>query len=225
MKITILCLTLVSMAASLAEEIPYGIEFVGGIRTGYHQRGLALADDLIDLQLQTQLTLTKTTSLTTIVWQGAELSGNFRESGGLIGFTKEYEKLSLSAELAYHNIESTLLKSGVELTVGGDYQLRENLTLYGAIGQYTGAKSLIAHLGLNQTKRLSDDSFLTAQSQLHFASDYFGREGLYDVTSRVSFTYNVHSYLSFTPFLSASIPLDGEVETDLSTGVWVELFF
>lgn len=206
-------------------DIPYGIEFVAGVRSGYHQKGVSYANDLLDLQLQSNITVTKSSSLNFAIWQGAEISGDFREFGSLVSATKSYDEFSVTGELAYYNLESPFLENGAEASIMLDYQLSDEISVYGSLGYSEGAQSLIGLLGVSGGQIITDDSFLEAKVEFHLADNYYGREGLYDLTSRLSFTYNINSLLSTTPFVSAAIPLDGAGEFDLSTGVWIEIFF
>ena len=223
-----LSLLLLSASALQAadDDIPYGIEFVAGIRDGYHQRGLELASDLIDLQIQANITLTKSRSIDIALWQGAEISGDFREFGLLVGASEEFDNFSLSLELNYADYESDLIESGAEVSFGIDYPITDNISAFGQIGFNEAAQSFYAQLGGFATAKVNKDSYLTLKSELNIADSYFGQSGIYDLTTRASFTYNVNSGLSMSPFASVSISFDDEGRTaDFSTGVWVEMFF
>lgn len=225
MNAPVRCISIALVMPVIAEDIPYGVELVTGLRTGYHQKGIELADDLIDLQLQSNITLSESSSLNIALWQGAEVSGDFQELGAVVGLTRSYDTFSFSGEVSYLGYESSIVSSGVEVSLGADYELKENIYLYGSLGYHSGAESFIAQGGVSGSHRLTDDSFIEAKAELNLANSYFSREGIYDLTSRVSYTYNVSSFLSATPFLSSSIPLDGEADFDLSAGMWLEVFF
>ncbi len=224
MKAPACWISLLCLATVIAEDMPYGVEFVAGIRSGYLQKGLNLADDLIDLQFQSNITLNKSTTLTVAAWQGAEISGAFQEFGAQVGLTKDYKAFSLSAELSYYSFESTIMESGAEFMLGGDYYFSDYFSLYAGVGYHDGAESIVGQAGISGTQRLNDDSFLELKAELNVADSYFGRDGLYALTSRLSYTYNVNSTFSLTPFAAATIPLD-DGSSDLSGGVWIEVFF
>ena len=212
-------------ALEAAETIPYGVEFLGGIRSGYHQRGMRLANDLVDLQLQSTLTLEDATSLNVAVWRGAEASSDFSEFGALVGFTKAYDKLALSSELAYYAITSDKVKSSLEASVTADYALSDFISAYCSLSTNSSVKNFYAQVGISTSIEVNDKSYLQMKSEVHMAQDYFGRTGIYDVTSRVDYTYNVNDTFSLTPFLSGSVPLDDKEVFNLSTGLWIEVFF
>lgn len=219
---------LLSMGISVAvaqDDIPYGLEFVSGIRASYHQNGIVLADNLIDLQLQSNITLAEDVFLNIALWQGAEISGDFQEFGAVGGITKIYDKFSLSGEVAVTSYESDIVEGGVELSLVGEYVVAENVFIFGSLGYHSGAETVLANLGGNGSVVVTDDSFLEWKAVFHLADSYFSREGLYDLTTRVSYTYNLNSFLSVTPFLSASIPLEGDADFNLSAGLWMEVFF
>jgi len=209
----------------MALDIPYGIEFVGGIRDGYHQRGLELASDLVDLQFQARVSLDNNQSIDLGLWQGAEISGDFREFGILLGYSHDFKNFTFTSELNYADYESDVIESGVEVTFGVDVPIYENVSIFGQLGYNEASEAIFGQVGTYATAKVSDDSFVTFKSELNIADDYFGRSGLYDVTTRGSFTYNINKQLSVTPFLSLSIPLDNEGDTDFSAGFWMEVFF
>jgi len=219
-----LALLTLSTTALMAEDIPYGVEFVAGIRHGYHQRGLDLANDLIDLQFQANVTLTKTQSVDIALWQGSEISGDYSEFGFLVGATQDFDSFSLSLELNYSSYTSDLIDTGAEISFGIDYPIMKNVSLYGQLGYNEAAESLFAQLGAYATTRVTDDSFFTVKSDLNIADSYYGRNGIYDLTTRASYTYNINSMLSMTPFTSLSLAFDGG-GSDFSAGMWVEVFF
>ena len=224
MRITRTLILLSTTLPLLAQDIPYGVEFVAGIRHGYHQRGLNLADDLIDLQFQANVTLTKTQSVDIAIWQGAEISGDFREFGFLAGATQDFKNFSLSLELAYASYDSDIVDSGAEISVGIDYPIIDNLSLFAQVGFNEPAESIFAQLGAYATAKVTEDSFFSIKSELNLADSYYARSGIYDLTTRTSYTYNINSMLSMTPFTSLSLAFDGE-GSDFSAGVWMEVFF
>lgn len=227
MKPTLIPLVALCAVASVqAQGAPYGVEFVSGIRTGYIQRGLNLADDLLDLQIQSNITLTKTTDVNLALWQGAEISGDFREFGALVGLNKRIDQFSVFAEVSLSSYESDIVSGGVEFSLGGDYTVTEFVSVFAHAGYNSGAESIFGQFGGIGSMRLTDKAFLEGKLQLNAADNYFGREGLYDATARISVTTNINDSLSVTPFFSLSTSLDGEGEDlETSLGVWVELFF
>jgi len=220
-------LLLSAMSPTMASgNIPYGIEFVAGMRDEYHQRGLQLADDLIDLQIQSNITLTKSSSLNLAAWQGAEMAGDFQEAGVLLSLTKEYSRFALNSEIGYTRYENSFVESGIQYSVGVDYSLASELVAYVSATYDDDQSSMIGLFGLLSSARITDDSFMEYKVEAHMANDYYSREGLYDLSSRVSYTLNVNEMLSFTPFVSYTYPLDEvDLDPEFSTGVWVELFF
>ncbi len=210
---------------SSAEDVPYGVEFLGGIRSGYHQRGMRLSNDLIDLQLQSRLTLEDAVSVNMAIWRAAEASGDFNEFGALASISREYGEYSVAFELAYHSYDSEKVESGLEASALVDYSLTDHTSVYGSVSSNTAVQNLYAQVGWSGSHKVSKDSYIQVKSELHMAQNYFGREGLYDLTSRLNYTYNISEMMSLTPFLSSSIPLDDKEDFNLSTGVWVEVFF
>lgn len=209
----------------MAQDIPYGVELVSGLRAGYHQKGIELADDLIDLQLQSNITLSESSSLNITLWQGAEVSGDFQELGAIVGLTRSHDEFSYTGEISYMGYESPIAESGVEVSLGADYEIKDNVYFYGSLGYNTGAESIIGQVGASGSHRLTDDSFIEAKAEVNLASSYYSREGIYDLTARLSYTYNISTFLSVTPFTSGSAPLDGEGDLDFSVGLWLEVFF
>jgi len=214
-----------TLAAPLgAQDIPYGIEFVTGIRTGYLHRGVELAQDLTDVQLQANVTLSQTQSVDISLWHGAEISGDFAEFGALLAGTQEFVDFSLTVELSYTHYEQSPLDSGVELAVGVDVPLGQHVSSFAQLSYHQAEASIFGQLGAIATHRLSDDSYLTLLGEVNFASDYLRRSGLYDLSTRLSYTHNVNSSLSITPYAALALALD-EAPSTFSAGVWVELFF
>lgn len=190
-------------------DIPWGVEVVTGVRTGYIYRGFDLADGLIDLQLQGEVALGDCVLLNVGGWVGSELGDDFSQADVFLDLQLEVSKnFALGTTATYRDFDHALMDDGVDLGVYATYYAKHDFDF--TLGAYHdfGNEAWYANAELGWSHRLGLDSFLTLVGGLSWVDDYLGRSGLNDFYGRASFTYNVNSVVSLTPFVGWSLLLD-----------------
>jgi len=219
----IILLITTPIVAEVETEIPLGIEAVTGIRSAYVRNGIDTADAVLDFQLESEIALTNEVFLTLGAWHVAESNGTFNETAISAQLTHQWETFSLTGELAYHNFDSLILDSGIDLSLELIYTINRNASVSGLIGYDDGAESAYGQLEFNYSHPLSEDAYWAFRGGITIANDYYGLSGLSEIYSRLSLTYNINSQLSLTPFIGISEAPDAD--TTAYAGVWFAVSF
>lgn len=214
-----------SPSAEGEEDLVWGIETVTGLRSDLVYRGFDLADATLETQVETEVTLGANYALGLAAWHSAESSDNFAETGLGVNLRRDFEKVSLTLSLDYHDFSESLFQDGADLGLKAQWFLTENWDLaikghydFGAEGSYFAMEGGWSH-------PLSEKLFLAAESGVSALENYYARSGMNDFYGRLSVTYNVNSFLSLTPFLGYSVGLAEGTEDTAFLGLWLAVTF
>jgi len=207
---TIIAGFILSFVSAEDKDIPLGIEGVTGLRSNYFYRGFDLADTTLDFQVETEVAVEDDLFINVGAWYAAEGEGDFNQASVSVGVTKEWDEFSLSLLATYHDFSGTLFESGFDL--GGELR----------------AEAWYVELEAGYYQKIDDDSFVVLSAGMSAVDDYYGREGLNDLYSRVSYTRNLNDFVSLTPFIGVSIAADGSdplTDDAFEAGLWFEVSF
>lgn len=228
----LLSLCLLGTSLGLAEvesEIPYGIEAVTGVRSGYVYRGVDLADSLMDFQLESEIALNNNTFLNIGTWVASESGGgNFSELAAFLDLRIDLnDLLTIGTSVTYHDFDNALLSDGVDTGIFATFYATEDLDFtFGAYRDF-GNDAWYAKAETGWSHRLGEDSYLDLSGGISWANDFVGRSGLNDIYGRASVTYNINDTVSLTPFIGWSTLLDSSDTNgdEVFGGLWFEVVF
>jgi len=210
----------------IEEDIPFGIEAVTGLRSAYSYRGFELATSTLDFQLETEVTINNDLSLAAGGWIASESGGDFEEITSFVELrTTIGDAFTASASAAYHGYSNSVIRSGFDLSGTFTWHAKTEWNFSTSVAHDCGAGGWHAELASHWYKRLSDDAFLSGKIGVSGTEDYYGLTGFGDLTGRLSFTYNVNSMLSVTPFLGWSYELQHRDGDEIHAGFWFEVSF
>lgn len=198
------------IGASQAQDIPYGVEALTGVRSAYLFRGFKLADFSLDFQLETEIALGSDFFVNVGASHLAESDGDFSESAVFADLRKSYEDFSVGGSLTYRNFDHPIFDSGANMGLFADYLFNDEWDGRVSLFYDTGAEGFYFSADLNWSKPFGEDSFVAAMSGLSLVSDYYGRDGLNDFFGKISYTYNINSGVAVTPFVGFSLPLEDD---------------
>lgn len=215
----------VSAEVEVEVDLVLGIESVTGLRSSYVYRGFALADSVLEAQVETEVALGQDYFLGIAAWHAAESSGEFAETALGLSLSRDYESFRLTASLDYHSFSESLFRDGVDLGVQGQWFFGEDWDV-GVRAHYDfAAEGSYFALEGGWSRPLSEDVFLSAESGVSVVSDYYERSGANDFYGRFALTYNVNSFLSFTPFVGYSLGLGDNSIKEAFAGIWLAVSF
>lgn len=238
---TILTLSLLSLclptqlSAEIEDELSLGIEAVTGFRSGYVHRGFELAEGTLDFQIEGEIALNNHTFLNVGAWYATETGdGDFDETAFFthLRFEKS-EKLTLGLSATYRSFShstpplSVMLEDGVDVGAFATWHFCKGFNATAGAYYDTGAEAWYGHLETRWSKVVSEKSFFTLKTGISYVDDYYGRDGMNDAYSRISFTYHVSETVSLTPFVGGSVLLDSDDPGDDHAfgGIWFEVRF
>jgi hypothetical protein len=221
------CILPAVVVAEVESNIPLGVEAVTGYRTEYIHRGMSLADDVIDFQLESGFALSDTWSIGLGGWHaaGTASEANFSETSGSVELRYDEKSFSSGWALGYRSFSGSQLIDGLETGPFCSWHATADLDVNAELRYDDGARTWYAKAELYWSKPLDKKSFVSALAGISAVGDYYDRKGLNDVFLRISYTYNVASNVSLTPFLGSSIGLDEIAEDRGYGGVWFEVSF
>jgi len=214
------------LSGQIADDLPLGLEVVTGFRSEYVYRGFKLADKALDVQLEGEVALTNDWVLSLGGWYGTG-DDDFRETSGYADLDYIAKGFSLAFSASYHNYTHEFFKSGVDLGASITWELTKDVDL--TLGGYydTGAEGFYGKVEAAWSHTISDDSYVSALAGLGALSDYYARDGLGDLYTRLAYTYTFNPRVAVTPFIGSSLALDDDPRggDSLFAGVWFEVNF
>ena len=213
--------------AEVESSIPWGVEAVTGYRTEYIHRGMSLADDVIDFQLESGFAISDTLSIGLRGWyaSGSASGGDFSETSGFAELRYDEKTFSAGWVLGYRSFSGSQLSDGFETGPFCSWHATADLDVNAELRYDDGADTWYAKAELSWSKPLDQRSFVSALAGISAVGDFYDREGLNDVFLRISYTYNVAPNISLTPFLGSSIGLDEKADDYGYAGIWFEVSF
>lgn len=213
--------------ADVDSEIPLGIEAVTGVRTDYVHRGFQLAQSALDFQLETELSLSKETSLHFGFAHLAESDGSFTETASYLEVSHYFnERFGIGASFTYRDRDESILRGGFDLGLFTTYAINEDWRWRNEVNFDFGVEGTYLNSELEWSQVISDKSFISIEAGLSYVSSYLDRSGLNDFHARIAYTYAISDQISFTPFVGSSIQIEDRNADDvIYTGLWFEVIF
>jgi len=232
-RLSLFILTLSSVFSHAEEEnqLPLGIEAVTGFRSEYVYRGFQHAQQVLDFQLEGEVTLKDGYYLGYGAWYGTGTgSDDFSETGLKISLTYDIDEWQWYNSIKYRDLNESEFDSGVEFTSQLTYFLSESAKhsreISGIVSYDSGAEGLYGAVEFVTYQAVSDDAFITFKTGASFTDDYYQTSGANDIYSRISFTYNISKQVSVTPFAFGSLNLANDGRSDyIGAGLWFEMSF
>jgi hypothetical protein len=104
-----------SASAEVENEIPFGVEVVTGFRSDLIERGFKLGENILDVQLQSEVTLNNEWTLGFGALQAtASGSSAYEESRGFLQLYREHGALRYGWTAAYRDVQSDIWRDGWE---------------------------------------------------------------------------------------------------------------
>ena len=224
----LLCLSLLFPLSLQADDIPYGVEAVTGLRSSYIYRGFKLADTTLDFQLQSEVTLAKDNYLSFGAWHAAESDGNFSTTELFLDLNRDLDDLTIGATLSYHNFNHSFFQSGLDFGIYANLLISDDWAWRTALNYDFGADGFYMNTELNWSHPVSDDAFVSILGGASAVSDNYGRDGLNDLYLRIALTYGISERVSLTPFVGGSFVIDDDTafsDDEAYAGFWFEVTF
>ena len=231
----LVCLLPSNVPADAGKEIQLGVEAVAGYRSGYDYRGFELAEDTIDFQIETEISLNNHTSLNIGSWYATENGqGDFDESAFFSHLRyKHTDQLTLGLSASYRNFGNsssslgTNFDDGIDIGTFANWQLHDDLIA--AAGAYYdfGAEAWYGNLETRWSKVISNKTYISLNTGISYVDDYYGRDGMNDAYGRLSLTHHLSDTVSITPYIGGSILIDSDDTGDdqAYAGMWFEVRF
>ena len=238
---TISSLTLLALGlptclfAEVQDEIPIGIEAVTGYRSAYVYRGFELAESTLDFQIEAEITINNHTFVNVGAWYATETgSGDFDETAlfAHLRFEKS-DKLTLGLSATYRTFShstpplSVMFEDGVDIGAFTTWHFCKDFSVTAGAYYDTGAEAWYGHAETNWSKAVSEKAYFALKTGVSYVDDYYGRDGMNDAYSRLSFTYHISETVSVTPYVGGSVLLDdNDAGGDQAFGgIWFEVRF
>lgn len=234
LSLVALCLP-TQLSADVENDIQLGIEAVTGYRSGYVYRGFELAESTLDFQIEAEIALNDYTFVNVGAWYATETgSGDFDEAAFFthLRFQKN-DKLTLGLSATYRTFShsstplSVMFEDGVDVGAFATWHFCDDFSA--TVGAYydTGAEAWYGHAETRWSKAVSEKAYFSLKTGVSYVNDYYGRDGMNDAYSRLSFTYHISETVSITPFVGGSVLLDDNDPGDDQAfgGVWFEVRF
>lgn len=211
-------------------QLPLGLEAVTGYRTNYLQKGIDLAQDSFDFQLQGEISLSDSLFLGFGGWYLTETAkGDYAETGAHLSLTKDYNNWQFTGYIDYRNRENSEIDSGLIISAESRLFLYEanqsSHSLNFEIGYDTSAEGTFYELEYKFYYALSSNSYLNINSGVSAVDNYHSLNGLNTWQSRMSYTHNLSKQVSISPFIESVISLNEAIEDTTLAGLWFEISF
>jgi hypothetical protein len=206
-------------------ELKLGIEAVTGYRSEYIFRGIKLADNALDFQLQAEIALSNHWILNLGTWYAAG-SDKFTETAEFVELRYENKEFATGITLTGRQPKHSLLASGADVSPFFTWHATKDINLTAGFAYDTGAKGWYEYLEAEWTRPVTDSSFFSILAGASTVQNYYNRNGGNDAYARLEYTYNINRTVSLTPFVGTSVSLASRPGTDyLFGGVWFAVNF
>lgn len=204
----------------------YGIEAVTSWRSEYVYRGFDITANSMEFQLAGEIALTDNSSLDVGLFYGtASGKGDFSEIAGFLDYNREVGKYTFAIKLVLHDYSNSILKTGVDLEAGVNYQLNEAFDVSSYLSYNSGAEGVYYETKLSYFEQVNDDSYLVFDAGFSIVGDYYQRSGLNHVFSKLTYTYNINDSVSLSPYISGNIGIHEDAKNHLFGGVYFAVSF
>lgn len=202
----------VTAAGAFAEtSIPFGIEALTAYRSEYVYRGFELANDTIDFQVSSRISLNDTLSINAATWFGTAADDeNFNEFGLFVDLRKDIGDMTYAIGTTYRDYDDTFFNDGFDIAAGATWHINKCTDLGASLSYDTGADGWYGEIFSSYYYRINDSSFLSLRGGVSAVDGYYGREGFNDVFAKLSYTYDITPNVSVTPYIASSILLDSD---------------
>lgn len=222
----LLPLLLLPAAVTASEEIPYGVEVLTGYRSEYIDRGFSLAHDLIEVQLGSEIALSRDWLLQLGGWYGTGTgSGDFEAAQVFLAVRHETDTWDAGLDTAFTSHDHRLFRDGFSAGPFFNWRPHRDWRLGGSIEYDTGAEGWYGVVETGWSQPTGRDSFVRAEAGLSAVSTFYGRSGMNDLYARLSWTYGINRSVAVTPFVGTSIALDSAASNRIYAGLWFEVNF
>ena len=205
-------------------EIPYGIEIVTGYRSDYVYRGFSLADDLIEIQIGTEIALSDEWLLDLGAWYGGG-SRSFEEISAAFGIRYDQDSWDVGLDASWRGYDHAFFQDGIDFGPYFNWRPNADWRIGAGVSYDTGPDGWYGKLEAEWSKPVGSDSFVSILGGASATSNYYGRGGFNDFYTRLGWTYGVNESVAFTPFVGSSVPLYSGGSTRLFAGLWFEVNF
>jgi len=206
-------------------EIKLGIEAVTGYRSEYVFRGIKLADNALDFQLQAEIALSNHWILNLGGWYAAS-GDKFTETAEFAELRYETKEFATGITVTGRQPKHSPLASGADTAPFFTWHATRDINLTVGAAYDTGAKGWYEYLEAEWTRPVNDSSYFSIQTGASMVQSYYNRSGGNDVYARLEYTYNISRSVSFTPFVGTSVSLSSQSGSDhFFGGAWFEVNF
>lgn len=225
-----LCILLLLPTVAVAEiesQVPYGFEAVTGYRSKSVHRGIKLADDVFDFQLQTGFALNNEWSVSLGGWyaKGSDRGSDFTEKSGFVDLRYDSKSIAYGMQVGYRNFSHSSLETSWEMGPFFTWHMSQDWDFNTEMLYDTGAEAWVGKLELSWSEAINQKSFFNVVAGVDLAENYYERDGLNDIYTRLSYTYDVASNVSITPFVGSTLGVDSDADDTLFGGLWLEVTF
>lgn len=223
----VLFLATLPVFAATDADVPLGIEAVAGYRSAYLLRGMKLAGDTMDFQLESEIALSNDWLLSIGGWYATGTGDDdFSETSAFAELRYEQHAWTASLNLTGRSYNHAPTDSGVEIGPSFTWHADEDFDLTTGVLYDDAAEGGYGFVEGHWSKPVGDNAFVTLLGGASVVANYYDRSGGNDVYGRVSYTYNFNKTVSVTPFAGFSAPFDANPEpTRGYAGMWFEVNF
>lgn len=214
-------------------QTPLGLEAVTGVRSNYIQRGFKVADQVLDFQLEGEVSLSNTLFLNYGGWYLTETDeGDYSELGFRLALTKNWDNWQLTGLTEYKDIDNSEFDSGFYLSSKLKYfftqsesdKFTHSLSL--EVAYDTGAEGFFTELEFTTFYTVNKDSYLQLDLAATALNNYYDASGARDFNARLTYTYQLTDQVSISPFTEISVALKDRDDGSLfASGIWFEVSF
>ena len=206
-------------------ETKLGIEAVTGFRSEYVFRGIKLANNVLDFQLQGEVALDNNLLVHLGGWYASN-SDKFSESAEFAGIRYDNRSFALGTTLTARQPVRTVIRSGVDVSPYATWHVNPDINVTLGAAYNSAATGWYQYLETEWTLPVDDSSYFGLLAGVSRVQRYYNRQGGNDIYARLEYTYNINRSISLTPFVGSSIALDSHTGTDrYFGGAWFAVNF